>query len=239
MSFLPKTWDLPQSILLRLGNEAGRQRMMDEDGHLLLILHEVPTSADDERRRAFILWGTPEGTWKSHPASGGLAGLDSHLASYGEAIQRLDENVESAQTPKDYFEVMKDAQPLLRATRNMLAVLSDSRKARPGERRLILARDVAIGLERGIDLAAGDAKAGMDFSLAVNAESQAGAAHEASQEARRLNRLVAFFFPLATLVAIFGINPPSEVMLMPGLWVVLALGVAAGIAVTLLIGRRN
>lgn len=204
---------------------------MDEDGHLLLILHEVPQPEDDELRRPFLLWSLPDGTWKSHPGPGGLAALEEHLKSYATAIHAVDTDGEAAQEPQEYFAVMRRAQPLLRATRNLLTVMEGARKARSDERRLIVLRDRAIDLERAIDLATGDAKAGMDFSLAMSGERQACAAHAAGMEARRLNRLVAFFFPLATLVAIFGMNPPREVMVMPGFWQVIVGGAVAGVVV--------
>ncbi|BCX48435.1 hypothetical protein HAHE_23430 [Haloferula helveola] len=212
---------------------------MDEEGHLLLILHEVPKPEDEEVRRPFLLWGQPDGTWKSSPSGGGLAGLTEHLASYERAIHDLDDDVEAAASPRECFEMMKRAQPLLRATRNLLTVLEAARKARSDERRLIVARDKAIDLERGIDLTASDAKAGMDFTLAMNAEAQARAAHEAGEEARRLNRLAAFFLPLATLVAVFGINPPAEVLGMPGLWAVVLGGVGLGAVVWMSLLRRK
>lgn len=212
---------------------------MDEEGHLLIILHEVPKPEDDELRRAFVLWGNPEGEWKSSPASGGLSGLDDHLEFYQKAIHTLDDDVEAATSPRDYFEVMRRAHPLLRATRNQLAVLEALRKARNDDQRLIVTRDRAIDLERAIDMATGDAKVGMEFSMAMNAEAQAEAAHKSSNEARRLNRLAAFFFPLATLVSIFGINSPSEVLQMPGFWLVLIGGVTAGLLTgALILGKK-
>lgn len=229
--FLPKNWNLPPAILNRLGDEAGRQRLMDEEGHLLLILHEVPTPEDDEIRRPFLLWGLPDGTWKNHPGPGGFGALEAHLDAYAKAIHELDREVEAAKSPRDYFELMKRAHPLLRATRNMLAVMESARKARSGERRLIVARDRAIDLERAVDLATGDAKAGMDFSLAMVGADQAKAAHEAGMEARRLNRLAAFFFPLVTLVGIFGMNPPREVLAMPGFREVVIVGAISGVVV--------
>lgn len=237
--FLPKTWNLPDAIRRRLGTNAGRQRLMDEEGHILIILHDVPTPEDDEVRRAFVLWGNPEGEWKSSPESGGLGGLDRHLESYEKAIHALDDDVEAADSPEDYFEVMKRAHPLLRSTRNQLAVLEALRKARSDDRRLIVMRDRAVDLERAIDMATGDAKVGMEFSRAMNAEAQAEAANQATCEARRLNRLVAFFFPLATLVAIFGMNAPGEVLGMSGFWSVLVAGIAAGLLTgSLVLGRK-
>lgn len=233
-AFIPKSWDLPESIRKRLGDAAGRQRLMDEDGHLLLILHQPPEPEDDEVRKAVLIWGQPTGEWKSSPESGGLAALDAHMESYAKSIHALDEAVEAAKTPRQYFEIMKHVNPLLRATRNMLAVMQEARDARPDERRLINFRDRAVDLERAIDLVATDAKDGMEFALAENTEEQSRFAHEAAMEARKLNRLAAFFFPLATLVAVFGMSPPSEVIKMPGFWVVIAAGITAGLLIRML-----
>jgi hypothetical protein len=134
---------------------------------------------------------------------------------------------------------VKRCQPLLRSTRNLLAVLEEARDARSDERRLLVARDAAIALERAIDLATGDAKASMDFTMAVNAEAQARASYEAGMEARRLNRLAAFFFPLATLVAVFGMNPPAEVMNTPWVGAVVGAGIGVGFLVWLSVLRRK
>lgn len=230
-TFLPKSWDLPESIRKRLGDDAGRQRLMDEDGHILLILHQAPEPEDNEIRKAVLLWNQPTGEWKSFPHGGGLAALEAHMETYRKNIHTLDSEVEAANTPRQYFEVMKHVTPLQRATRNMQAVMQEAREARPDERRLINFRDRAVELERAIELVAEDAKAGMEFSLAENTEEQSRFAHEATLEARKLNRLVATFFPLATMVAVFGMNPPLDVIHTPGFWVVVAVGIAAGLVV--------
>ena len=238
-AFIPKSWDLPESIRKRLGDAAGRQRLMDEDGHLLFILHQPPEPEDDEVRKPVLVWGQPNGEWKSSPEGGGLAALDAHMESYRKSIHALDEAVEAAKTPRQYFDVMKHVNPLLRATRNLLAVMQEAREARPDERRLINFRDRAVDLERAIDLVATDAKSGMEFALAENTEEQSRFAHEATLEARKLNRLAAFFFPLATLVAIFGMSPPDEVIRMSGFWLVIAAGIVAGLLIRMMpTGKR-
>lgn len=228
-SFIPKSWDLPESILKRLGDSAGRQRAMNEDGHLLLILHQAPEPEDAEVRKPVLFWCPPSGEWKSSPDGGGLAALDAHLELYRKNILAQDAAVEAATTPRQYFEVMKHVNPLLRSTRNLMGVMQEARELRPDERRLINLRDRAVELERAIELVANDAKSGMDFALAENTEEQSRFAHEANVEARRLNRLVSFFFPLATLVAVFGMNPPPEVLTMPGFWLVILAGILAGL----------
>ncbi len=51
---LPQDWNLPASIRARLGaNTTGRERAMVAEGHLLLVLHQVPR------------WRDPDGRWAS------------------------------------------------------------------------------------------------------------------------------------------------------------------------------
>ena len=230
-AYIPKTWELPEAIRKRLGNSVGKQRLMNEDGHLLLLLHQAPSEEDNEVRRAMVVWRNPDGEWKSSPASGGLAGLEGHLAFYQTAIHQLDEAVESAVTARQYFDVMRKVHPLQRSTRHLFEVLQATRQALPEETRIITLRDQAADLDRAIELVAADAKAGMDFTLAESASQQAHAADVANHEARRLNRLAAFFFPLVTLVSVFGMNPPETIFQSSGFWVVLAASVLLGFVV--------
>jgi len=139
----------------------------------------------------------------------------------------------------EFFDVMREMHPLQRATRSMLDAIQEMRQTLPDDSRIITIRDQAADLERGIELVAADAKAGMDFTLAESANQQALAADVANQEARRLNRLAAFFFPLATLVAVFGMNPPDQVYHNTSFWVVLATGILMGMMVFLLVSVRN
>lgn len=121
--------------------------------------------------------------------------------------------------------------PLQRATRHLAEVLQATRQALPDETRIIYLRDQAVDLERAIDLIAVDAKSGMDFTLAESADQQAISAEAANREARRLNRLAAFFFPFATLVAVFGMYSPEQVYRDPSFWIVLAAGILLGVIV--------
>ncbi len=228
-SFVPKTWDLPEALRVRLGDQAGKQRLMDEDGHLLLILHRVPKPEDDELRHPVLFWCNPAGEWRTTANGAGLPTLDAHLAEFRAYIHALDDAVEAARTPRQYFDIMRAVNPVHRTTRNLLVVMQDARKARPNERRLIVLRDHAVDLERAIELAANDARSGMEFALAEANEAQAHEARVANQEARRLNHMVAFFFPLATLVSIFGMEDPAKVLAMPGFWAVIGIGLVMGV----------
>lgn len=230
---------MPDAIWNRLGPEPGRQRLMDEEGHLLLILHAVPQASDDEVRTAALFWQKPDGTWKSAPGAGGLGALEEHLKAYREKIHGLDHEVEKAEGPKAYFAIMQEVQPVLRSTRHLLEVLQAARQARRDEAALIGFRDEAASLERGADLVTGDAKSGMDFSLAKSAQEQSEATHRSNLEASRLNRLVAFFFPLATLVSFFSMSDPGRVMGSLSNWIVVGIGVVFGAIVLSLVTRGN
>lgn len=88
-------------------------------------------------------------------------------------------------------------------------------------------------------LVAVDAKSGMDFTLAESANQQAISAEIANREARRLNRLAAFFFPLATLVAVFGMNPPEMLYRNMNFWIVLCAGILLGAVVYAAVGTSS
>ncbi|MES2921202.1 MAG: CorA family divalent cation transporter [Verrucomicrobiota bacterium] len=238
-TYIPRSWNLPDAIRLRLGETVGRQRLIDEDGHLLLLLHAPPRAEDDEVRSAVVVWRDPAGEWKSFPVDGGLAGLEKHLTRYRTAIHQLDDEVESARSARQYFEVMRHMHPLQRATRSMVEVIQGTREALEDDTRIITLRDLATDLERAIELVASDAKAGMDFTLAESANQQAISSEAANQEARRLNRLAAFFFPLATLVTVFGMNPPEDIYQHHGFWIVLAAGLVLGLIVYGVVALTN
>lgn len=61
---LPHNWQVPEPLRHRLGNNVGRQRMMECDGHLLIVAHRVPT-AGEATRRGVLFWRNPEGIWET------------------------------------------------------------------------------------------------------------------------------------------------------------------------------
>ena len=66
-SLLPSDWTVPAQLRSRLGNTAGRQRVLEGEGHLILVLH-APPGADETGRRGRFFWRAPDGTWP--PAEG-------------------------------------------------------------------------------------------------------------------------------------------------------------------------
>ena len=77
---IPDHWNLPPSLRERLGREAGPQRMMLEEGHLLLVLHKLP-KAGETQRHGIMFWRSPAGAWAASEGEG-LAGLTAHFGTF-------------------------------------------------------------------------------------------------------------------------------------------------------------
>lgn len=204
-SVLPHAWDVPKSFRARLGDRAGRQRCMVADGHLLLVLHAAPQVGELSRRGRFF-WRHPDGTWRSSEFGGGVAALKRHLGEYSDALANFDQREEQAMTAADYMAVLDGVGPLQRAAAHMHQVLQEARKEVSDDRGLINCRDEAYELERTADLLYQATKNGLDFAIAKRAEEEAASSRKMAIAAHRLNALVAMFFPLATLCALFGVN---------------------------------
>lgn len=204
-SLLPALWEVPQVFRNRLGSKVGRQRTMAADGHVLLVLHQPPATDEYERRGRFI-WRQPDGTWTSNDLGSGPQVASRHLDQFADAVQKYDELEESATSADDYFAVLENVAPIHRTARHLHQVLQEARQLCPDDRDLINFRDRAYEIERAAELLYNETKNAMDFAVAKQAESQARASHRMAVSAHRLNLLAAFFFPLATLSAIFGVN---------------------------------
>jgi hypothetical protein len=109
--------------------------------------------------------------------------------------------------------------------------LQDARTEHPEVRELINLRDRAYEIERNAELLLAEVKNSLDVLVAKRAEEQSEASHKMSVASHRLNVLVAFFFPVASLMAIFGANLPHGLEGTPppvALLTVLAIGVVLG-----------
>jgi hypothetical protein len=242
-TLLPADWTVPAKLRARLGTTAGRQRMLDADGHIVLVMH-APPSADEVARRGRFFWRDPQGAWRAAPKGERVAKLDDHLSEYRAAIEKLEEDEDTAHGARDYFELLDRLEPLSRAIRNMHETLQKAREAQPDDRNLIVARDAAYDLNRRADILHNDCKNGLEFAIAWQAEQQAESSHQMSVAAHRLNLLVAFFFPIATMMAIFDANLKhglEEWDLTSGpipLLVVLGAGLVAGLILTSFVAQR-
>jgi len=227
-TLIPKQWGIPEVFRRRLGQDVGRQRLMDEEEHLLVILHMPPTPEQKGMREGALFWIDERNQWKSIPETGGRSALAAHVQKYADLAKDLDAELDRAKTPHQVFEVIEQGAPLLRAARNMMAVLQELRETLEDDLEVLAIRDTAIKAERAADLLMQDAKATLDFLVASSAAKQAEQATQAATEAKKLNRLAAFFFPTVTLASVFGMNEPSTVLAHASVWGVLAIGIVSG-----------
>jgi hypothetical protein len=202
-SILPATWEVPAEFRSRLGEKAGRQRAMMAEGHLLLVLH-APPKKDEPDRKGRLFWRKPDGTWLSNELGGGPAALAKHLSEYSEIIDKMDRQEDVAWSVDEYYTILDAMGPVQRSARNLHATLQEARKLLSADRDLINFRDKAYDIERTAELLYNDVRHALEFAVAKKSEEQAVNAHQMAVQSHRLNLLVAFFFPLATLVAIFG-----------------------------------
>ncbi len=204
-SILPAGWEVPQKFRDRLGSKVGRQRAMQSDGHLLLVLH-APPSPQDTHRVGRLFWRASDGTWASNELGSGISALNRHLDEYESALAAADQQEEKAETAAQYFDVLDRLAPLRRAAINLHHVLQDARKMFPEFRELIDARDRAYTIERTAELLTTETKNALDLTVARRAEEQAQASQRMAIASHRLNILAAIFFPIATVAAIVGID---------------------------------
>jgi len=200
---LPHDWQVPAKFAKRLGDDVGRQRVMDAEGHLLLVLHEPP-AVGTAQRVGRLFWRDTEGSWRSKPLGDGVQALKRHVADFGERADVLEKLCLEADSAEAYYQLLRAIVPMHRTVRHLHAVLQEARELAPEDRDLINLRDRAGEIERALELLHGDAQNGLDFTVAHQAEKQSQRTYEMAVAAHRLNLLAATFFPLATLSAIFG-----------------------------------
>ncbi len=238
LSVLPGTWQIPRSLRRRVGERPGRQRVIFEEEHLLLVLHQPPRAGEKQRRGRY-LWRKPDGSWTASDSGDGPSVLSKHLAEYSAALQQYDLLEERAESAREYFAVIEGVLPLLRSTSHLHQVLQEARKLVPDDRGLINYRDQAYELERTADLLYAAAKNGLDFEIARRSEEEARSSRQMARAAHRLNILVALFFPLATLCGVLSVNLDESLARPLELALLLVCGLAFGALLAVFVTRRR
>jgi len=177
---------------------------MVHENQLLLVLHEPP-HADDTLREGRLFWRDSAGGWVVHDTTHQTQSLDEHLIQYQQRLDDLEALEARASTAIEYFELMSELNALYRAARHQYAALQAARE-QIDTRDLINLRDLAYSIERQTELLLSDSRNALDLTTARRAEEQAEISYHMSLSAHRLNLLAAFFFPIATLSTVFGIN---------------------------------
>lgn len=203
---IPHNWEVPQVFRERLGAHAGRQRTMHHEGHLLIILHEPPKAGVGERA-ARIFWRKPDGTWKSTGSGAtNIAALRALVEEYQAAEDAMEARARDAQKSHDWFSLIHDTAPLLRAARGMHAALQEAREHAKTDQGVISLRDTAQDIERSLELTHNHAKSGLDYAIAKGSEDAAKNSEHVVESGHRLNLIAATFLPITALGSLFGMQ---------------------------------
>jgi hypothetical protein len=234
---VPKMWALPEAIRSRLGRDAGPQRAIFEEEHLLIILHQVPLPDQHARTPAFF-WRNPAGEWRGSEGRGGITSLQDHLASYEKKVLDLESLESKASRAQDFHSLLEELAPILRASRGVHRALQQAREFVKLDRDLITLRDQSAVIERAADLLLQDAQFGLNYTVARQSEAQSEAAHRMAASAHRLNVIAALFLPLTAIASVFGMEIRSGLADTPINFVlILVIGLALGFVVTLAVNQ--
>ena len=195
---IPHNWQVPASISARIAEVPGTQRCLEADGHLVLILHKLPTPASTKRHLR-LFWRSPDGTWLSDHLGAGINALQQHVTEFNDRVLKLEDKESRATSAEEYLQIRREVSPIYRAARNMAVTISRGYEMFLDDRGLLACRNLAATVERTAELLKEDASYSIQHFMAKQAESQALAV-------RRLNLIAAIFFPILVFAAIFGMN---------------------------------
>jgi hypothetical protein len=216
---IPHHWQVPAEFRERMGTHAGRQRCMVADGHILVVLHDIPDPETPERRDAKLFWRAPDGKWNA--STGGppsIAPLRSHVEGFVDAASRLETLGDEAASADDWFALVYASSPMLRSARNMHRALQEARDAAKLDRALIAARDLAGDAERALELVHDHAKEGLEYTIAKQAEQQGKDGQHMLEAAHRLNMIAAIFLPVTAVATLLGMNLKHGLEEFPAPW---------------------
>ena len=232
-SILPSVWNIPEIFHQRLGAKVGRQRLMAHEGHLLLILHEVPEPGVPERQGVFF-WREPGGKWHTNVRGNGLPELKALVGRYIARVDALESAYADAKSVDRLFPVLRAITPIVRSVKHAHEVVQAAREAVRDDRDIINVRDLTGEVVRAAELLNAEARTALEFDIAESAEDQAKANRALAEAGQRLNLLAAVFLPLTAVASVFGMNLESglEHVAKPVLfWAVLVVGIVVGLLV--------
>lgn len=199
-------WTLPAEIEARLGeNSYGRQRVIAEAGHVLIILHHPPQPDTLDREPALFL-RKPDGSLHANGYDQGAHKLRKLLAEYRQRWEECDTAYDSAESSSELLKLLETLGPLNRSSTNLARALQEARDAAKDDRFLIGMRDESEEISRAFDLLTADAKLKLDYRIASNSEAQAEQTRQMLRAQHRLNVLAAITLPLMALATILGMN---------------------------------
>lgn len=230
---IPSNWQVPDIFRERMGSQVGRQRCMTHDGHLLLIVHDIPAPDTPGKRDGRLFWRRPDGSWQTGGAGPPtIAPLRALVERFTQVAADLDARSEEAHSAEDWFTLIQAAAPVLRTARNLHRTLQEAREAAKSDRDLIILRDLAGEAERAFELIHAHAQQGLEYTTARRAEEQAQGAQHMLEAAHRLNMIAAVFLPVTAVATLLGMNLRHGLEGWPApwtFWITLVLASAFGL----------
>lgn len=237
---IPATWQINDVFRLRLGRSVGRQRLMQHEGELLIVAHEVP-EPQSSVRRGILFWLDSDRKWHASNGDKGDIAIELLVQRYSRRLEEIDQLEASARNADEYLPLLESLAPISRAVRNLYDVLQEARKSVSTSVELIEARNEAYDVSRTAELLYQDAKNSMEVAVVRRAEQQAVSSNQMAAASHRLNMMAALFFPLATLGGVFGTTltdnwtwseTPAPFLLF------LVVGTIAGLVLALFVNRK-
>jgi Mg2+ and Co2+ transporter CorA len=195
------TFDVPHSLAHHVGRSVGRQRVITDDGVILVVLHKPPID-DYWKREGVFLLKKVNTAWHFK----GERTTRTLLDSYRNVARNFDEEFEDASTPSALFALLDRLVPVRRSARNVHAVLAEAGKMLPDDMELADWINFAYETERGLDLLYDDIRHTIDSHLARIEEEHMELTKQSVIATNRLNLIVALFLPLATIASVLGMN---------------------------------
>ncbi|MDP0491936.1 MAG: CorA family divalent cation transporter [Verrucomicrobiota bacterium JB023] len=237
-SYLPENFGIEEELVDQLGVRPGHQRCIEGENELLLVVHEVPKAKEPERDALFF-WKTGEGQWLGAEGSSGLKALSDLLRRYARTIDAHEETIDEADTAEEVFGIVRHASPLARSLRNMVAALQQTLNHDDEDRTVRNLLDRARELERAAELLLSDARDTLSFWQAESAEEQSEHSERLNKILFRLNLLAGFFLPVVALSGLFGMNVNLPPFVRNSFYVILSLGLLAGVMTVTFATRKR
>jgi Mg2+ and Co2+ transporter CorA len=231
----PKIWDLPFGIRRQLSRRSGRQIAISDDGHLFIVLCNVPRDKTNSGERVFF-WRNREHEWHYSERGGGFSSLEKLVQAYDDRVAELEESLENAGDSESRFRVLDEVTPVLRSARNLSDALHKAfelseqqaeevrRPKEPGRSDGISPKELgedqevtkihtifeqASEVARAAEILKSETESAIQFAHARQQEIQSHYVKQQSRAAHRLNILAATFLPVATISSVFGMNLAS------------------------------
>ena len=199
---IPEKWEIPTSLRIRIGNNIGRQRTIQEEGHTIILLHQAP-HANEKKRRGACCWINPDGILHFSPDTHDFEAL---FAGYRNRLLHLESQYQKANSAIEYFTILEEIIPLHFAAIRMASALQSARDVTPTNRQVLLWRDETFEIGRESELLQINAKNALDYYQAKSVEDLSKVTYDLSKTSHHLNMMATFFVPMMAVAGLFGMN---------------------------------